>query len=171
MEKWAPVTWQLLTKEQQVLFDCWSYPNLFNTTDTTPTLLTPQQYKNIVSALVTYLVTIKEQDCEILYHPWSVEIDTDGAISRAELLKRMRAERSLLRRQRKQQNSLSQLRDDITGGFRVEIYSPTCIHIKTKNWTTDSWPSAANELHVTPNSCFHHHQLSDYYFLKLNNLF
>lgn len=150
MEKWAPVIWQLLTKEQQVLFDCWTYPHLFNTTDTTPTLLMPQQYENIVSALVTYLTTIKEQDCEILSHAWSAEIDTDGAISQTELLKRMRAERSLLRRQRKQQNSLSQLRDDITVGFRVEIYSPTCIHKKTKKWTTQTFG------HLLPMSCMSH---------------
>lgn len=71
--------------------------------------------------------------------------DRDGAIS-----ERMRAERSLLRRLRKQQSSLSQLRDDITVGFRVEIYSPTCIHKKTKNWTTQTLG------HLLPMSCVSH---------------
>lgn len=42
---------------------------------------------------------------------------------------------SALRRQRKQQDSLSELKGDITcGGTRVEIYSPTCVRLIDKDW-------------------------------------
>lgn len=83
----------------------------------------------------------------ILCHVLSVETDTDGATSQTELLRGAKTERIVLRRQRKQQDSLSELKGDITcGGTRVEIYSPTCVRLKEKN-KTDSWQPAANILH------------------------
>lgn len=67
----------------------------------------------------------------ILCHVLSVETDTDGATSQTELLRGAKTERIVLRRQRKQQDSLSELKGDITcGGTRVEIYSPTCVRLK-----------------------------------------